>query len=228
MGVILTPPEEKLLLACTLFSGMKEEPLGQSLHLLQAERAEARRGDILIRLGDTMRRFGLVLSGHIEVFTEDFNGRHMIMASVSRGGLFGEALAFLTAKEVPLYIRATEPSQILWMNPEALPTDETPLGRELTHRYTVLLCEKLLSMNDRVQVLSKYSIRDKLMTYLSQCAHKSGGDSFTLPFGREALADYLGVNRSALCREISAMAADGLIEVQGRKITVIHGEEEIP
>ena len=223
----LSEREVLLLQDCPLFSGMNREKIAEALILLQAELQETQRGDMLVRYGDPMRRFGLVLHGHVEVFTEDFEGRHMIMASVSRGTLFGEALAFIRTKEAPLYIRATEFSKILWMSPERLLEGGDPSAYEMTRRYANLLSLKLLSVNDRVQVLSKHTIRDKLMTYLTQCRVKAGSAAFALPFGREALADYLGVNRSALCREISAMIRDGLIRVDGRRVTLLKEPEEL-
>ena len=67
-------------------------------------------------------------------------------------------------------------------------------------------------MNDRVQILSKTTIREKIVTFLSQYSNRFGSKTFSVPFDRETLALYLGVNRSALSRELSAMQRDGILE----------------
>jgi len=75
-----------------------------------------------------------------------------------------------------------------------------------------MLAHKTLSMNDRIQILTKPNIRQKIITFLSQYSNRIGGKTFSIPFDRETLALYLGVNRSALSRELSAMQNDGIIE----------------
>ncbi|MCQ2386533.1 MAG: helix-turn-helix domain-containing protein, partial [Clostridia bacterium] len=80
---------------------------------------------------------------------------------------------------------------------------------------TALLARRSLSLNDRIQVLSKPTLRQKLLTYLSECLNRSPGNSHTVavPMNRAALASYLGVNRSALSRELSRMQKDGVLRV---------------
>ena len=76
-------------------------------------------------------------------------------------------------------------------------------------------------MNDRIQVLSKQLLRDKLTTYFSQCAVRARSRSFSIPFDRESLAAYLGVNRSALSRELSRMQREGLIRYEKNRFTLL-------
>ena len=82
-----------------------------------------------------------------------------------------------------------------------------------------MLAERTLAMNDRIQILSKPAIREKVITLLSQY-RASPGETVELPFGREAMAKYLGVNQSALSRELSRMQDEGIISFKGRRFTV--------
>jgi len=75
-----------------------------------------------------------------------------------------------------------------------------------------MLAERTLRMNDRVQILSRPLLRDKLTTFFAQCEHRYGSKTFRVPFDRAGMALYLGVNRSALSRELSDMQAEGLID----------------
>ena len=65
-------------------------------------------------------------------------------------------------------------------------------------------------MNQRVQILSRNTLRMKLITFLSQYAAEKG-DRFTIPFDRASMAAYLGADRSALSRELSRMQAEGIL-----------------
>ena len=74
------------------------------------------------------------------------------------------------------------------------------------------MARKNLLLSQKLEILSRRSTREKLMQYLLQEAKNAGSDEFSIPYDRQGLADFLGVERSALSAEISRMRADGLIE----------------
>lgn len=200
--------------SCPLFSGMTETEQKNALALFSAAERLHPRGSILASAGGRLERFGLVLSGTVQVSLIDIDGNSIIMASVTAGETFGESLCWLKTEEIPVTITAVSDAEILWLSPENLMPDkpETDLARELKYRFSSMLAGKTLLMNDRIQVLSKPSIRLKLITLLSQYSVRFGSKTFSVPFDRETLALYLGVNRSALSRELSAMQKEGIIE----------------
>ena len=69
--------------------------------------------------------------------------------------------------------------------------------------------------------MSQKTIRDKLMAYLSQQAKDHRSPSFTIPFDRQALADYLGVERSAMSAELSKLRKDGILECKGSEFHLL-------
>lgn len=75
-----------------------------------------------------------------------------------------------------------------------------------------MLSEKMLSMNDRIQILSKTTIREKIKAYLLQQQKKNRSDTFDIPFSRNELAGYMGADRCALSRELSKMKKEGLLD----------------
>ena len=77
-----------------------------------------------------------------------------------------------------------------------------------------MLARRTLRMNDRIQILSRGSIREKLNAFFTECARDAGSPSFDIPFDRAGMAAYLGVDRSALSRELSRMRQEGLITYQ--------------
>ena len=60
-------------------------------------------------------------------------------------------------------------------------------------------------LNQKIEIISKRTTREKLMAYLSLQAKKNGSPEFTIPYDRQGLADYLGVGRSAMSAEISRL-----------------------
>ena len=181
------------------------------------------KGEYLHRASGPLRFFGLLLSGNIQVFMDDFDGNQMLMASVTPGITFGEALCTVQ-KEALVYIQAVEESEVLLMDTEFLRmscTQMTPFSCELARRFTSMLAERSLALNNRIQILSKGSIREKVITLLSE--YRSRGDSKTirLPFTREAMAVYLGVNQSALSRELGRMQEEGMIRFRNNKFEIL-------
>lgn len=196
-----------------LFAGFDNGTLSEALSILRAESASFKKGAVLQRAGQQMSHFGLVLSGAVQVCQNDFEGNRMIMAEVSEGGTFGESLCFLKTPDSPVYITASLPAEVLWLSPESLfKADTNPLIRQLEVRFTTLLARRTLSMNSRIQVLSKLKLRDKLITYFTEQAGAAGTDTFTIAMNRDDMASYMGTNRSALSRELAHMKADGLID----------------
>ena len=143
---------------------------------------------------------------------DDIDGNRMIMANVTAGGTFGESLCFLHTAESPVYIVATEEAKVLWLRPDELFTaGDDELSAKLRNRFTAMIAERALSMNTRIQILSKLSIREKLIALFSSYS-SAGADSFEVPFNREDMAAYIGADRSAMSRELSKMKAEGIID----------------
>lgn len=198
---------------CMLFSELSKEDFTYALQFFSATEKIHEKGDFLNRVTAPLESFGLVLSGTIQVYMDDIDGNHMIMANVSEGDTFGESLCFLH-RDAPVYIRSVTDSVVLWMNTERIQNpDYNPTHRDLmlANRFTAMLASRTLAMNDRIQILSKISIRDKLITFFSQYSSRCGKQKFTIPFDRNDMATYLGVNRSALSRELGRMREEGII-----------------
>ena len=79
---------------------------------------------------------------------------------------------------------------------------------------------KAQALSERVDVLSRRSIREKLMCYFRQLADKAGGDTFLLPFSLSTLADYIATDRSAMMRELKRLREEGAVSSEGRRFTL--------
>ena len=206
-----TKKELETIARCELFCGLEGEALFAALEYFGAAKKSYQKGDALCEIGEPFESFGLVLDGTVQVLDYDLGGERVIMANVATGATFGESLCFLGEQASPVLVIASTDCSVLHLNCRRFRSNDGE-NSPLRERFTSMLARRALSMNDRIQILSKLTLRDKLMTYFSQCAKEYGSRTFSLPLDRESLALYLGVNRSALSRELSNMQRDGIIE----------------
>lgn len=205
--------KNKIIESSELFRNMGSEEINRAMEIFDAEIRTYTKGEFLHNPHSELRKFGLVISGIVQVCIDDIDGNRIIMAEVTPGKTFGESLCFLGIKDSPVFIYSSEPSEILWLSVRILfNSDSDEFGAELRKRFTAMLAARTLAMNDRIQVLSKIKLRDKLITYFNQKSEAAGSLTFQIPVNRDDLASYIGTNRSALSRELSQMKKDGLID----------------
>ena len=207
--------ERDLIRICPLFKDVPESGLDAALALYEARHADFAKGAAIANAGSRLDRFGLVLKGSVQVSSEDIDGSVVIMNAVPAGGTFGESLCWLSVPEIPVRVTALSDSRVLWLSPDFFRSDELPgepLRRLLRGNFISHLASRTLSMNDRIQILSRLSLREKLAVFFSLSSKGGTVRSFDVPFDRESLAVYLGVNRSALSRELAKMKREGIID----------------
>lgn len=233
LPVTESPALRGALSACPLFAGMAEEELACALRFFEARPVEYRRGDFLNRIGDALPWFGLVVEGNIQVYMDDYDGHHMIMANVGPGETFAESLCYL-GRRAPIYICAVSDAVVLQLSCKKLKGCAAGNGdcdgscgcggvracAAYTHRFMTMLAGRTLAMNDRIQILSRPTLRGRLITFFSQYARRSGR-SFAIPFDRADMAAYLGTDRSALSRELGRMQKEGLLRFRKNRFEIL-------
>ncbi|MBQ9994191.1 MAG: Crp/Fnr family transcriptional regulator [Clostridia bacterium] len=201
-----------------LFSGLSDDSIEYALRFFDARQNEYKRGESLNIIGTRLMRFGLVLSGTVQVYMDDIDGNQMIMATVEHGDTFGESLCYL-GRDADVYICALSDTSVLWLAADNVHHPTGGADVELVGRFISMLAERALRINDRIQVLSRLTLRDKLITFFSQYVARCG-TSFTLTFDRKDMAVYLGADRSSLSRELSRMKSEGIIDYNKREFTI--------
>ena len=72
-----------------------------------------------------------------------------------------------------------------------------------------------------MEVLSRRSIREKLLCYFEQLARREKSDTVTLPFSLSALAEYISADRSAMMRELKKLKEEGVVQTENRRVTIL-------
>ncbi len=179
--------------------------------------------DVVYDFGDRRRQLGIVTQGSAVVERIDREGGRAILEHLAPGGVFGEMMMFKAAGDDSLLVRAVTPCQVSFLRDEAVLRrceHACPCHGRMVENLFHLVTEKAMSLSERVEVLSRRSIREKLLRYFQLQAAKGRDRSFQLPFSLSALADYISADRSAMMRELKKMREEMLVTITGRQVTL--------
>ena len=207
---------------CYLFDGIEDEQLIDAIKLLNGRIKKVAKDDYVVQLGGTIQYAGLLLKGKIESSFQNENFDQITMHTFTGGYLFGEGLVINHAKNSPVQVRAVEDSVVLFIDLEMIyaAADNSPIRNILAGNLIKSLAKKNLILNQKVRILSQKSLRDRIFIYLRTLPKDKDG-YVRIPFTQTALAEYLGVNRSALSRELGRMQNEGLLVIDGKRIKII-------
>ena len=208
----------------SLFSGISQADLSALLSCLAAVERRYSKGAVILAEGEPTQWMGLVLEGRAIISCADVWGKSSILGFAEPGAVFGEAYACVPGEALLISVCAAEETRVLFLNVGKLLTvcgNACPFHARLIRNLLSISAGKNLQLSRRIFHTTPKSIRGRLLSYFSECAKKSGSLTFTLPFNRQQLADYLGVDRSAMSSELSKMQRDGLIQVKGGTITML-------
>lgn len=173
-------------------------------------------GNYLFRCGDRTEEFGVLLSGKIHIESLDLWGNRIILHDLSAGQAFLETYAFC-GQPMMVDVTAVQDCEVLYIHLGAmLGEEDRRKGWQIKMLYNLLALSaaKNLAWSERMLCITAKGIRAKVMTYLSSEALKRGTMSFSLPFDRQQMADYLNVERSALSKELGRMKGEGILDFE--------------
>ena len=205
----------EVLKKCPLFFQIAEEDLLRMLTCLGARVEHFDKKYTVFAEGSPARYIGIMLSGSAQVTQVDYYGNRSLLTNVRASDVFAEAFACASVPELPVSVIANEESEVMLIDcMHILHTCHNNCGfhQQLIFNLMKDLATKTILFHQRIEVTSKRTTREKLMTYLMFYAKKVGKDSFEIPFDRQELADYLEVDRSGLSAEISKLREEGVLE----------------
>lgn len=198
----------------SLFRGIQPKEIEQMFLCFDIRKKHYKKNEIIFYAGSTVHEIGLVLSGSVNIVVNFYWGNSHIFGHIEKGAIFAENYAAIPGKELICDVLATEPTEILFLNLNKLLTvcqKTCHFHQKLVHNLVFISAQKSLNLSSRMMHIAPKSIRERLLSYLSEQTMINGRTHFTIPFDRQQLADYLGVNRSAMSNELSKMQKDGLI-----------------
>lgn len=166
----------------------------------------------------------IVLSGEVDLVRYDLNGTKTIIGHYLSNDIFGEAF-YPANTNNELFATARKNSEILFFTYDTLLTKcrrNCDFHKVLTSNLGELFLDQIVSLNLRIELLTKRSIRGKILSYFDVLSKRSLRRTFTVPFSYTDLADFLSVDRSAMMRELKLLSDEGFIKKQGSKITLLY------
>ena len=205
----------EILKKCPLFFGIEEDKLLKMLGCLGARVDFYDKKYTVMAEGNAAKYVGIVLSGSVQIIQVDYYGNRSTIGKAKATEVFMEAFACAESEAIPVSVIASEPSDIMLIDcAHILHTcsNACDFHQSLIFNLMKSLAKKNLSFHQRIEVTSKRTTREKLLSYLMLQAKKCGKKAFDIPFDRQELADYLEVERSGLSAEISKLREEGILE----------------
>ena len=212
-----------------MFTGIDENEIPIVLKCLNAYIKRFMKNEYIFRSGEYVHSIGMVLSGQILIEREDFWGKRIIIQEITPGYVFGESYACLAKLPADITAVASMESEIIFFNLEHLLNTYTCGCRfhaRIIQNLLGIMARKNINLYKKIDYMSKKTIREKLLAYLYAEYLKTGNASFSIPFNRQELADYLSVDRSALSHEISKLQKEGVIRSSKKKFLIIRNRDK--
>lgn len=219
----------RILTKCPLFSGIEEENVLAMLRCMEAQVITALKNQSIFREGDPARYVGIVLSGRVQVLRHALCGSRNIIASFETSQLFGAAFACAAVETLPVSVIAMLDSEILLIDCKKILTvcsNSCIFHARLISNLLKIVSERNIFFNQKLDIMAKRTTRDKLLSFLFAQSRQAGSSCFAISYNRQQLADYLGVNRSAMITELTKLKEDRIIAFHRNEFEILQMQEE--
>lgn len=204
-----------VLATTSLFAGISPGVLAVMFDCLQPRLSTHPKNSFITVEGEPFSGLGILLAGEAAVVKENVAGTRSVLTILEPGDMFGEMIAFSARTAWPASVFAQSECSVVFLPPQKI-TGTCPQACEGHHQLVrnmlLIVSEKALMLNRKVEYLTIKSMRSKIATYLLEQHKLQGKKTFILPFKRNDMADFLNVSRTALSRELGRMRDEGLID----------------
>lgn len=206
-----------------MFAGVGEEEIAAMLGCLQARLRTFKKGEYVYREGEHLSNIAVLAEGNLHVQRDDYWGNRSIINQVAVGEMFGEAYVGPDSGAILNDVVAVEDSTVIFFDVRRILTTCPSACRfhsMVVQNLFFTISERNRKLVQKLGHMSKRSTREKLISYLSEEAKKHNSGTFTIPFNRQQMADFLSVDRSAMSSELGKMRGEGLISFEKNRFTL--------
>ncbi len=213
-----------VLMKTQLFSGVGENDIEAMLACMQAKLCSYKKGEYVLRQGERVGNIMVLVRGKLHIQRDDYWGNRSIISVVSPGEMFGEAYAAPESGPILNDVLALEDSAVIFFDVKRIISvcpSACKFHSIAAQNLFFAISEKNRKLVRKLGVMSRRTTREKLIAYLSDEAKRQRSSSFSIPFNRQQLADFLSVDRSAMSNELCRMRDEGLLEFEKNRF-VLH------
>lgn len=213
-----------VLQKAALFDGIDPSDISGLLVCLGASVREVRKNHQILAEGDPAKYVGIMLSGSASVTNLDIYGNRSILSQIAEGELFGESFACADAAVLPVSVVANEDCKVMLIDCRrviASCSNACGFHNQMIYNLLRAVARRNLEFHKKLEITTRRTTRGKLMAFLLTEAKRAGSKHFSIAYDRQALADYLGVERSAMSAELSKMQKDGILQTKRKEFILL-------
>lgn len=188
------------------------------------QKKQFKKGDVITSYIAKRHQLCILLSGEADLVRYDYNGNRTIVEHFNTNDIFGE-IFYPVSTNNELLVEAKENSSVLFFIYDDIKMkckNNCSFHNNLLINLPGLFLNEIIDLNMRIELLSKRTIRDKLLGYFTIISARNMSKSFRIPFSLTDLADYLSIDRSAMMRELKTLKEEGFIEKSGNRMTLLY------
>lgn len=206
-----------------LFFNITEKDKEKLFKLVEANTFTFKKDNTILSTIKQENIIGIVISGTIQIIRNEYNGNRIIIEELTENSIFGSKISSINNSEYDLITKEDAKVIIMEYN-RILSFNESnyKFYNQFIKNLLLIISDKIETKNERIEILTKRSIRNKLLEYFKITSKKNGSKNIYLPFNFTELADYLAVDRSAMSRELKNLKDEGFIKINQRKITLLY------
>lgn len=203
-----------------LFYGISNREKEKILTFLEANTLSFKKNMTILGSVKQENIIGIVINGYIQIIKTDYNGNRTIMEELFEEDIFGSSISSIKNNEYSIITKEDSKIVIIYFD-EIINNDLNYVYfNQFLKNLLKIITKKINSNNDRMEILTNKTIRNKLLAYFKIMSRKNNSRVIYLPYNYTDLADYLAIDRSAMYRELKNLKEEGLIEVKNKRITL--------
>ena len=206
-----------------LFENISSKNREKLLKMLKAQTVPYRKGVNILSNVNRDNFIGIVDEGSLQIVFNDYNGNSIIVDEIEENQIFGNLISSINSDECEVITK--DKTKIIYIDYDNITSTEiikTDVYIIFVKNLIKLMASQLNTKNERIEILTKRTTRDKLLEYFRILSQNKGSKIFTIPFTFIELANYLSVDRSAMTRELKYLKMEGFIKVDGKRVQLLY------
>lgn len=198
-----------------LFRGLPDDQISELVRIV-VERSY-KQGEVIFSEGGEAKGFFVLLSGRVKIFKLSPEGKEQILHFIEPGEPFAEAALF-AGSTYPAHAESLRESTVIFF-PRAAFERLIKKDPDLAMNMLAILSRRLKYFARLVEDLSLKEVPQRLAAYLLYLSDvRNTSSDIDLSISKGQLASLLGTIPETLSRILNKMAAQGFIEVKGRRM----------
>lgn len=206
------------LTQCSLFKGLNSNQISALLKELRAYHQKYQKNEMLVQAAQRAAHLGVLLHGTLHILRPDYEGNSILLSEIKENELFLETFALA---DEPLHVNvfAQSDCEVLWIPVHQIFSN--PMSSLFMMNLVGAMAQKNLFLAKRINHLSKRKAEDKILSYLYDLKAEKQSCTFSIPLNRQQMADYLGMDRSALSFVLAKLKKKKILDFHKNQFTLI-------